>query len=66
VWVVRRTGRVSREPRADSKHKAFDLGVRGCALRCLTVELPTQRSVLAAVSQTQWSRGGERERGEEG
>lgn len=50
--MSRSRGRLSGEP-ADSKYKVFDLGVKGRALRHLTVEPPTQRLVLAAVNRTE-------------
>lgn len=67
VWDAGKAGWLSREPAAESKHKTFDWGVRGCACRYLTVELPTQSPVWAAVSPDtmQHGKGGaERGRGE--
>ena len=50
VWDAGKAGWLSREMAADSKHKTFDFGVRGCVLRYLTGGLPTPRPVWAAVS----------------
>lgn len=60
-----KTGRLSREPMADSKHEAFDLGVRGCTLRYCWSAHPEACLSSSQADTMQHQRGGRR-KGREG
>lgn len=51
VWHALKAVWLSRELTADFEYKTSAFRVTGCALRCLTFELRTQRPVWAAVNQ---------------
>lgn len=60
-----KTGRLSREPMADSKREAFDLGVRGCTLRYCWSAHPEACLSSSQADTMQHQRGGRR-KGREG